>query len=271
MKKDWVQDLRHSISGTHPEEKKDSAKKVETADQEKKEVVKTKKEPKTDQKKKSDSDNSEEISDEPKKRPEPAKPKSAKKSATKKPSKPDELLSFDPFGPSPVQRSGFAQPGGMAKPIGNPFLLSGANSPQPNLIATAPLSGTGNFQGGYNQPVGQTPNMPNFNASMAFNGGNMSPSLSGFNQGNFNAGFNQGVNVGVNPYISPNNQGFTSGVSNPFAVPNQGINPYSPQPQPQPVATGTNPFASPMRQNIGTNPFLNNNPGSAFSNQNPLF
>jgi len=68
MKKDWVQDLRHSISGTHPEEKKDSAKKVETADQEKKEVVKTKKEPKTDQKKKSDSDNSEEISDEPKKK-----------------------------------------------------------------------------------------------------------------------------------------------------------------------------------------------------------
>jgi len=265
QKKEWIADLRHSIAGSHPDDKKKDGKQ-DDKDDKKEEVRKTKKEPKKERPPESASEESVET---PKK-----KPESATKNRSKRASKPpkQETMPFDPFGPTAGPMAGYPFNQNMnMKPVGNPFVPMGNPQLQPNIISTAPIAGGANF--GFNQ--GMQPN-PGLNANMGFNQ-NMNP---GFNNGfnanvgfnpnpqlnanmgfNNQAGFNANANLGFNPNPGLNaNMAFNNPGNNPFAQNNQ------------PVTTGTNPFAAPVqRQPTGgnTNPFLNNN--GPFTNQNPLF
>jgi len=249
QKKDWIADLRHSIAGSHPEEKKNDGK-LET--EQKDEVRKTKKETKV---------SVEDIED-PEPEPEPAKKKDSSRNKSRKTPKKistkEEVLPFDPFAPvggTPQRHSAVMNPMiFQGQPAGvNPFMPNMGMNQQPNLIVTAPLSGG---YAGFNQNMGQ----PGMNYNPGFNAPNNNPFApnTGFNnQGaNFNAnmGFNQpNINQPSNPYVGG---GFNAPNSNPFAA-NSGFN----------QQVGNNPFvASP--QNGIPNPFLNNQP---FQKQNPLF
>jgi hypothetical protein len=269
QKKEWITDLRHSIAGTHPDEKKKDGK-HDDKDDKKEEVRKTKKEPKKEKPPESESEESSERT--PRKKAETG----GRRSKTRKTSKPpkQEAMPFDPFGPTGGQMAGnpFGQNMNM-KPVGNPFLPMGNPQMQPNIISTAPIAGASNF--GFNQ--GMQPNAMGYNQNMnqGFNNGfnananlgynpNVNPQLNANMGFNNQAGFNANANLGYNPNVNPAlnaNMGYNNPAANPFAQNNQ------------PVTTGTNPFAAPVqRQQTGgnTNPFLNNN--GPFSNQqNPLF
>jgi hypothetical protein len=268
QKKEWIQDLRHSIAGSHPDEKKKDTKHDEKDDK-KEEVRKTKKEPKKEKPPESESESSEEPT--PKK-----KPETVAKSKTRKGSKPpkQEIMPFDPFGPGGQMAGNPFNQNMKQGPVGNPFL---PGNPQPNIITTAPLAGGPNF--GFNQGIQPNANMGynnqagfNANANMGYNP-NINPGL------NANIGYNPNVNPGLNANIGFNNQaGFNANANmgynpnvNPGLNANLAFNPFAGNTQP--VVTGTNPFtAAPVqRQPTGgnTNPFLNNN--GPFTNQNPLF
>jgi len=250
QKKEWVQDLKRSIEGTHPEEKKKNDPKKEEVPKD--DVKKTKKEPKVE---KADSDH--EAND-----PEPDKkkePRAKSKKTTKKVTKTEEnVLPFDPFAPaSGQQRPNNNNPNLFTpSPVTNPFLGVSAIPLQPNLIATAPLS---NFDFGYNQQpaanMGFNLNQPpsNFNPNpLAVNGNSnpFNPSM-GINQVNPNVAFNPSVNQPPNPYA----QSFSVSGTNPFTAGSSSFN------NNQPMTIVSNPFSSGPAQS--SNPFLNSNPSSA--------
>jgi len=186
----------------------------------------------------------------------------------------ENVLPFDPFAPvSGQQRPNNPNPFSPS-PVANPFLGVGVSAQplQPNLIATAPL--TGNFDFGYNQQpaanmgfnVGLNLNQPspNFNPNplgVNVNNNPFNPSM-GINQVqvNPNVGYNPSGNINQpsNPYA----QGFSVSGANPFTSGSSGFNN-------QPMTVVSNPFSAGQAQS--TNPFLNSNPSAPFSNQNPLF
>jgi len=261
QKKEWVQDLRRSIEGTHPEEKKKTDGKKEEA--EPKEEVKKHKREKTEKTEKAGYD---EDDPEPETKKKEERERKPKKPSSKKPPKPEEnLLPFDPFAPvSAQQRPPNSNPFSPGQ-VANPFFGGGIQQPQQqppmqhNLIATAPLAG-GNFDYGFNQPMGSLQanmgllslNQPSSNPV----GGNTSsnpfnPSV-GMNPVNPSVGFNQTGAQPQNPYAAG---GFNVAA---------GANPYFP---PSFNSQPSNPFSAPPANN---NPFLNN-PSSAPFSQNPLF
>jgi len=285
QKKDWVQDLKRSIEGTHPEEKKKSENKKDDPET-KDDVKKTKKDPtmtKPDKTTKDPEPNDPDTA--PQKREERTK---SKKPSKKGPKQEQNQLPFDPFAPSAA-----AQP----RPNNNnnnPFLGVGGNTPQPNLIATAPLSG-GNFDFGFNPSLGSLQvnmgllnlNQPaaNFNPNPNQPAANFNPNP---NQpaANFNPNLNQpaanfnpnplGVNPGANsnpftPNVALNASGFNQPAANPYAPGGfsvAGTNPFTSGFNNQSMTVASNPFTSPVQN---TNPFLNNPSSTPFSNQNPLF
>jgi len=253
QKKEWIADLRHSIGGSHPEEKKHDGK-VET--EQKDEVRKTKKEAK-----RVSTEDIEDPEPEPVKKKEATPSRNKTKKTPRKVNKEEAALPFDPFAPVGVpQQRNSAVMNPMAfqgQPTGvNPFMPNMGINQQPNLIVTAPISGG---YAGFNQNMGQPGGSPSMNYNPGFTPNPFAPNTGFNNQGaNFNAnmGFNQPINnQPSNPYAGGG--GFNA-APNPFAIANQGFNQQA----------GNNPFvASP--QNAGTNPFLNNN--QSFPNQNPLF
>jgi hypothetical protein len=267
QKKDWVQDLKRSIEGTHSEEKKKSDKKDEP--ELKDDVKKTKKDPTTKPEK---SSKDPEIND-----PDPAPQKKEERNKSKKPSskrapkQEENLLPFDPFAPTVAAQPRVNNSNPFSpSPVANPFL--GGNPPQPNLIATTPLSG-GNFEFGFNpslgslqvnmglmnlnQPSGNfNPNPLAVNPSVATNF-NANPFTPGMNPVNPNVGYNQPANPPANPYASG---GFSVAGANPFTSGSSFNN--------QSGTVASNPFTTPVQN---TNPFLSNPSSTPFSNQNPLF
>jgi len=219
-------------------------------------LKKQKKEPKTE---KAVHDSDQEAND-----PETKKKEVRNKSKkpTKKVTKQEEnLLPFDPFAPSAVTVANQQQ-----RPTNNPFNPSAVTNPflgggpQPNLISTAPLSG--NLDYGYNASM---------QVNMGFNVGpsNFNPNALAVNSTNNNP-FNPS-GLGVNPSFNP---GTAVSQPNPYAAGFiSGTNPFTASPSfnnNQPATSAVNyPYGGQVQQN--TNPFLNNNPSTPFSNQNPLF
>jgi len=264
QKKDWVQDLRRSIEGTHPEEKKKSESKDEP--ETKDDVKKTKKDPTTKPDKTTKDPETNDPDTAPQKKEERNK---SKKPPSKRVPKPDpSVLPFDPFAPSVA----------AAQPLlnnSNPFFGVGGNTPQPNLIATTPLSG-GNFDFGFNPSLGTLQvnmgllnlNQPaaNYNPNpLGVNPGANSnqPATTNFNSNPFTP--NVGVNASVG-FNQPGNQPANLYASGAFSV--AGTNPFTSGFNNQSMTVASNPFTSPVQN---TNPFLGNSSSTPFSNQNPLF
>jgi len=256
-----VQDLKRSIEGTHPEEKKKTDTKKEEGEP-KDEVKKTKKEPKTEK-----GNNSDHDANDPETKKKEGRNKSKK--PTKKVTKTEEnVLPFDPF--APQQRPNnypFSQ-----SPVANPFLggVGVSSQPlQPNLIATAPLPN--NFDFGYNQQPGALQVNMGFNVGLNLNQpSNFNPNPLGVNPTNNNPFNPSGIGINqVNPNVSFNPGTVTQ--PNPYAggFSVSGTNPFTGSSFNQPTTAVNNPFSGGQAQS--TNPFLNSNPSAPFSNQNPLF
>jgi len=217
QKRVWVEELKKSIEGTHPEEKKKTD--VGKKDEPKDEVRKTKKEPKV-----------EKSSDDEVKDPDPEPKKKEHRNKSKKPSqkvaKPEEnnLLPFDPFAPvsQPQQRPNTSNPFSPS-PVANPFLGVGVNPQQPlqpNLITTAPLGGT--FDLGFNPALGG-----GLQVNMGFNVGLNQPLPTNSNPFNPNPGFNP--QASFNPPANYNQPAFPTGQlnvagTNPFTSGSTGFN-----------------------------------------------